>query len=222
MGAESGAAGVFAHVDVGLARSAELLGENLTAIATDKRSYLLLHGRGANPTATNCYHRFMLTARKQYGMKLLYEESTVDAERTPSELVHELSGRFQHAGLMVTLDPTPWLTSPPADLLGAEARFATLSAVPALWPALRAGRAAALAGPLDGEIGALAIEAALAGITESRKPGTVHFATCELVTAESLDNFATRYAGAAGLDLDELLAPTPARAPQAAKPTADP
>ncbi len=82
-----------------------------------------------------------------------------------------------------------------------------------MWTYLRSGQAAALAGPLDGKIGAMAIEAAIGALTESSKPGAVRIATSELVTLDNLEDFAKRYAEIAGLDQKELLpsetVPTP-------------
>lgn len=215
MGSDSGARDVFGHVHVDLAGGAELLGAHLPQIAAGKRSYLLLHRHGTTPTDTHCYDRFMRKARSQYGITLLEERNAGDAERPPAELLRAMFARFRHAGLAVTLDYDPWLSTPPAELLGSNARFAALGAVPALWQYLRTGEAAALVGPLDGEIGSLAVGTALAAITESRKPGVVRFALSELVTRETLDDFASRYAEAAGLDLNELLSATASSRPAA-------
>lgn len=205
--------GTFGHVQVDLTGGAELMGKRLTEIAGGKRSYLLVHRSGANPTATHCYERFMREARQRYGMKLLQEQNAAEAEQPPEELLRAMFARFRHAGLAVTLDPFPWLFTAPGELLGREAKFTTLCAAPALWPALRSGEAAALVGPLDGRIGALAAEMALIAITETSEAGLVRLVECELVTPETLDDFAKRYAKAAGLELDGLLPPAAASQP---------
>jgi len=205
MGVDSDVTGVFGHVRVDLAGAAELLGERLAKIAGGKQSYVLLHRYGATPADTHCYERFMHKARSSHAIMLLEERNAAEAEELPAELLRAMFARFRHAGLAVTLDPTPWFSMPPAELLGRNARFTTLSAVPALWRYLRSGEAAALVGPLDGEIGALATEMALAAITESRQAGLIRIAPNELVTRETLDDFAKRYAAAAGLDVNELL-----------------
>jgi ABC-type sugar transport system substrate-binding protein len=205
MGISSGATGVFGHVRVDLAGGAELLGEHLQEIVGGKRSYVLLHRYGATPTDTHCYERFMRKARSYHGIKLLEDRNAAEAQEPPAELLRAMFACFRHAGLAVTFDPTPWLSTPPAELLGSNARFATLSAAPPLWRYLQSGEAAALVGPLDGEIGSLAVEIALVGITESGKAGLERIVRNELVTRETLDDFAKRYAEAAGLDLDQLL-----------------
>ncbi len=207
--------GVHGHVRVNLASGAELLGEHLEEIAGGKRSYLLVHRCGATPVDTHCYERFMRKARSYHGITLLEERNAAETGQPPAELLRAMFARFRHAGLAVTLDPTPWLRRPPAELLGRNARFATLSAAPALWPYLRSGEAAALVGPLDGEIGALAVELALVGITDSGEAGLVRSVQSELVTRETLDDFAKRYAEAAGLDVNALLSPTAASQPAA-------
>lgn len=207
MGVDSDVPGVFGHVHVNTPGGAELLAEHLTEIAGGKRSYVLLHRHGTTPTGTRCYERFMRRMRARPGLTLLEERNAGRAEQPPTELVRAMFARFRHAGLAVTLDPGPWLSAPPAELLGSEARFATLGATPALWPYLRSGQAAALVGSLDGEIGSLAVELALAGITERFEPGQVRIVDSELVTPETLDDFARRYAAAAGFELGELLPP---------------
>ena len=100
--------------------------------------------------------------------------------------------------------PEAWLARSPETLLNQENRFATLGAFPELWPHLRSGRALALAGPLDGEIGFAALELVSAALTGSREFGTERFIMPELVTPETLADFARRYAAAAGLDPAEL------------------
>jgi ABC-type sugar transport system substrate-binding protein len=213
MGTPCGVAGTYGHVQVDLAAGAELLGDHLEEIAGGKQSYVLLHRHGASPVDTRCYERFMRKARSRHGISLLEEQNIAESQQPASALLRAMFARFRYAGLAVTLDPTPWLRSPPAELLGRNARFATLGAVPALWPYLRSGEAAALAGPLDGEIGSLAVELALIGITESGKTGMVRTVQAELVTPGTLDDFARRYAEAADLDLNEFLPATTASQP---------
>jgi len=217
MGADSGISGAFGQVHVDYARGAELLGKHLTEIAGGKRSYFLLHTHGASPIDTHCYERFMQHARGRVDMTLLKECNAAEAKRPTGELIAEMFARFPNAGLMVTLDPGPWLSTPPAQLLGSNARFATLGAAPVLWQYLQSGEATALVGPLDGEIGRLAAEMALMAITESEPAGLVRIARHELVTRDTLDDFANRYAEAAGLDLKELV-----RQPALSEPSAPP
>jgi ABC-type sugar transport system substrate-binding protein len=208
MGVACDVAGVFGHVQVDPTGAAELLGERLPEIAGGKRSYVLLHRRGATPVDTHCYERFMRKARSSYSITLLEEQNAAEAEQPATELLQAMFTRFRYAGLAVTLDPTPWLATPPAALPGDNARFATLGAAPALWPYLRSGAAAALVGPVDGEIGSRAAELALVGIADSGEAGLVRAVRNELVTPETLGDFARRYAEAAGLDVNELLSGT--------------
>jgi ABC-type sugar transport system substrate-binding protein len=217
MGERCDRVGTFGHVQVDLAGGAELLGKHLAEIAGSKRAYLLVHNQGASDPETHRYERFMQHARRQYQMTLLEERNASETEQPAAELLRAMFRRFRHAGLAVTLNPRPWLESKPAELLGRDARFATLGAAPPLWPALRSGEAAALVGPLDGEIGSLAAELALTGLTESRKAGLLRIVSCELVTPDTLDDFAQRYA-AAGIDLSELRAAGPASRPAATSP----
>jgi ABC-type sugar transport system substrate-binding protein len=216
MGVGGAVPDAFGHVSVACAGGAELLGERLEDIAGGKHSYVLLHRHGATNNDTHCYERFMLKARSSHGMTLLDERNAAESEQSPTELLREMFARFQHAGLAVTLDPRTWLSTPPDKLLGSNARFVTLGAPPVLWQYLRSGEAAALVGPLDGEIGSLAAEMAVMGITESQKPGQVRIVQMEVVKAETLGDFASRYAAAAGLDLKDLFPPSAPALPEGA------
>lgn len=197
---------VFGHVQVNLPGGAQSLGEHLAEIAAGKQSYVLLHWQGASAEDEHCYTRFMAKARSPGGLTLLEQRDASAVKQTPAELLQEMFTRFRHAGLAVTLHPAPWLSTPPAQLLGRDARFATLGAAPALWPYLRSGEAAALVGPIDGQIGALAVEMAITAMSETRQTGLIRVVESELVTRETLGEFASRYAEAAGLDSHELLA----------------
>jgi ABC-type sugar transport system substrate-binding protein len=209
LGVELDIPGVFGHVEEDVAGAAELLGRHLDEIVGGRRSYLLLHRAGTSTKDTHCYERFLAKARSYRAIPLLEERSAGPKDQSSADLVRAMFATFPHAGLVVTLEPSVWLQAAPADVLGQNARFATVGAAPALWGYLRSGQATALAGPLDGELGSLAVELALAAITESRKPGAVRTVRSELVTRETLDDFAKRYAEAAGLDLQKLLS-TPA------------
>ena len=81
----------------------------------------------------------------------------------------------------------------------------TLSSAPPLWARLRKGEAAALAGPLHGEIGYTAAARVWAGLTAAEPFGRIDLVPCELITPETLDDFAGRYAESAGVPLEELL-----------------
>jgi ABC-type sugar transport system substrate-binding protein len=205
MGAPLDETGVFAHVNSPAVNAAELLGRNLPKYADGRRSYLLVHEKGKNPLATQCYRSFMAAASQHPSMSLLEQGNAAGSDLPPSGLLTRMLDRFRRAGVVVTLNPEVWLAASPEALLSEANRFATLGAFPELWPHLRSGRALALAGPLDGEIGFAALELVSAALTKSREFGTQRFIVPELVTAETLDDFARRYAAAAGLDLADLL-----------------
>jgi ABC-type sugar transport system substrate-binding protein len=196
---------VFAHVDPCVAKAAELLGENLLKITAGRTSYLLLHDNGKDTLATRCYRRFMGAAGEQYALTLLEQRSAAGSDASPPQTLAQMMKRFHRAGLVVTLSPEVWLTVPPEAVLKEQTCFATLGAVPELWPQLRSGRALALVGPLHGEIGYAALELVSAAFTKSREFGTQRFILPELVTPQTLDDFARRYAAAAGLDLADLI-----------------
>ncbi len=133
-------------------------------------------------------------------------------------LADGLLERFPNAGLVVSLDPALWLTPQAGwerDLrqVSGDFRFATLSAAPSLWSRLgtpeRPGEAAALVGPLDGEIGYAAVEMAAQLLLGASQIVRERAVPCELVTADNLADFARRYAAAAnGLDVQPFLPAT--------------
>lgn len=205
----------FAHVRVDSTGASDKLAEQLRSIAAGKRSCMLLHWEARSESDAHCRARFNRRAHRQHGVSVLCERDATSSKTSPTEIIRDMFATFPRAGLIVTLDPQPWLTATPAELLGENAGFATIGAFPALWPALRAGEATALCGPLDGEVGRRAVELALGAITQSAKPGRVWTMDCELVTPDLLDDFARRYAEAAGVPFDELTAPAsrPTHAP---------
>lgn len=198
---------VSGHVGVALAAAAEMLGAALPAIARGGRTYLLLHERGRDDLATATYLRFITTARRHYEMRLLEERSAAESPGGGPELIEALLDRFPRAGLVVTLNPDVWLVARAGwerrlRELNRDFRFATLSAAPVLWARLGTaeapGDAAALVGPLDGEIGYAAVELAVGRLFSAPAGPVERSVACELVTAESLADFARRYAEAAG------------------------
>lgn len=202
IGAATGESCVFGHVEVEWSGGAERLGDNLEKLAGESRTFLLLHENERNTVATYCYRRFSAAARRQFEMRLLEERSTVGELATPADIVHAMTARYPGAGLVVTLLPDPWLTAPPGATIASSARFATLGASPALWPALRSGRAAALVGPLDGEVGRRAAEIALEALVGGENDRSPRVVKCELVTAETLEDFAKRYSAAAAMQFE--------------------
>jgi ABC-type sugar transport system substrate-binding protein len=217
MGAPIDGIAVFAHVDPAVANGAGLLGENLIKVAAGRQSYLLLHDNGKDAIATRCYRRFMAAAGDRYTLRLLEQQRVADSGASPQQVLAQMVKRFHRVGLVVTLSPEVWLTVAPEAVLKDQTRFATLGACPELWPHLRSGRALALVGPLDGEIGYAAMEMVSAAFTKSREFGTQRFILPELVTPETLDDFARRYAEAAGLELADLM-PTSDGVPPTTRP----
>ncbi len=193
-----------AHVQVDWAGGAELLGRELPDIADGKRSCVLLHSQGRNSIATACYQRFVTAVRDRINFHILMEKNTLESEAAPTVLVRQMLKTFRHAGLVVTLEPNVWIGRNPPPELPSGTRFATLGAVPALWPRVLDGEALALAGTVDGEIGEAVIELIAAQSTAEGVPRLYRVIEPELVTRENLLEFARRYAAAAGLDLAEL------------------
>jgi hypothetical protein len=198
--------GVAAQVTVDWPGGAELLADNLERTAGGRRSYLLLHD-SASEVGARCYNRFAMSARRNSDLVLLEERDLADSSSSAPRLIETLLDRFSHAGLLVTLTPDVWLNPNVgwrADLrrLNAGFRIVTLSAAPVLWTRLgtpsRPGEMAALAGPLDGEIGYAVAQAAGRLLLSATPPPPVQQIACELVTPETLPTFAHRYALSAG------------------------
>lgn len=186
-----------AQVIVDWPDAAGLLGEGLPRIAEGRKSYLLLHENGRRRTATRCYERFKQMTMGHFSLTMLEERNAADFAGPPGEPVRRMLDDFHNAGLVVTLDPAPWLDGSPESLLSEANRFATLGASPPLWPSLRNGRAAALVGPIDGDVGYAAMELAMKALIERKRLGVVRLIPMEVVTPATLDDFARRYTAAA-------------------------
>jgi ABC-type sugar transport system substrate-binding protein len=197
----------YGHVDANVAGGAEQIGQQLSAIAGQGRAYVLVHESGRNTLATQCRDRFLLGIEHQIGMTLLEEQNATESPLAMREIVEQLISRFENVSLVVTFSPEAWLG--PGLPLGQANRFTTMPASPALWKHLRSGKAAALVGPLDGEIGSAAIELASRAIAEDKSRGGIRVVRCEVVTAQNLDDFASRYAKAAGVPVADLLDSAP-------------
>lgn len=215
MGAELDDSRVAAHISADWASAAEALGDNLQRVARGRRSFLLVDERACGPEATTCYLRFLEAAERQYEMVLLQASAAPANGDPPLQVVADMLERFQHAGLVVTLSPGLWLM-PRAGWqrelrqYNPTFRYATLGTAPALWRELGTpavpGDAAALAGPLDGDIGFAALETVVHVIVNPNGTPPSHTVPCELVTAETLSDFARRYSAAAnGLDVSLYL-----------------
>ncbi len=203
---------IHGSVAASLPDAAELLGASLEAVAAGRRSYVLVHASGADDLATKCYLRFAAVAERHPGLTLLKAVNTAEAGVDPAAAVEELLGLFPHAGLVVTLDPQVWLR-PRANWFrelrdrNRDFRFATLSTAPPLWKHLGAGGgAAALVGPLHGELGAAAVQLAFELLLDAEQVVRQRRVPCEVVTPATLPEFARRYAEAAGgLDVTPYL-----------------
>lgn len=190
---------VFAHIEYDLAEAAGLLGEALGTLPGGGQAYVLLHDRGASDEATRRYQAFAAGAEKHRLIQRLDERNRHESGLPARDLVSQMLARFRNVSLVVTLDAAPWRHDV-AGLLGPENRFATLPAGPALWNEMRVGRCAALAGPLDGEAGQAAFRAAVLALSDTRSATARSIIRCELVTRDTLDDFARRYRAAAGMD----------------------
>jgi ABC-type sugar transport system substrate-binding protein len=212
-GTKTDVAGVFGHVQEDVGGAAELLGRNLDRIAAEKKSYFLVHCKQRSRDAGTNYERFMGKAREYHGITLLEERDICEDGRPPAELIREMFGRFPNAGFIVALDAVIKLPGMLDSVLNQNAGFAALNAAPALWRHVLSGKALALAGINDGELGAAAAELAVAALAENRDSGTFKLVKGELVTAETLPDFMKRYADATGLEVQALLGEQTATAP---------
>jgi ABC-type sugar transport system substrate-binding protein len=187
------------QVAIDWAGAAALLGERLPEALGDRRSYVLIHEDGHSPLASSVYASFRSAARRHFSLALLDERKAPGAEAA-REAIRKSLDRFRHAGLVVTLAPDAWLAAGGEFALANGPRFITLSTAPPLWPRLRNGEAAALAGPVAGEVGKAAMELMLKAALGELDDEVVRYVPCELVTPETLDDFAARYAAAGDLD----------------------
>ncbi|MCG3127805.1 MAG: hypothetical protein CHACPFDD_02677 [Phycisphaerae bacterium] len=184
---------IFGHVEGDFESGAELLADALPALLAGRQTYVLQHQAGRSDRASQRYVRFKTAAGRRYGYSMLEERNAWLAGGPAGSPMADLLVRFPHVALAVSLEPDVWILPQPPIALPAGTRYATLGAAPVLWPDIRSGRAAALVGPLDGEIGYRAMELAWGGLTGSVRNGEVQLVPCEVVTAANIDDFARRY-----------------------------
>jgi|GEM_PF-867316 len=204
---------IFAHVGANLPESAELLADNLPRLLTPRRTCVVVHRASAGPSTANLYNRFRSAVRRQPGVVILQEADVGGGDQAAA--IEELLTLYPHAALVVTLDPSVWLEPRPdweyrLRRANPGFRFATLSAAPPLWGRLGTpaapGSAAALVGPLDGELGYAAVELAVRAVSGSQSVSRECWIPCEVVTPTNLLDFARRYSAAAGgLDVSRYL-----------------
>jgi len=198
-------------IDYGAA--AATLAGRLPEIAAGRQSYVLLHERERDTVATAAHDEFMALARLQSTVHLLTDRNAATEPSPPHALVRSMLDEYRHAGLVVTLGPGHWWGTEPRFTLPDGCRFVTLSAAPVLWSRLRDGEAAALGGPLDGDVGRAAVERLAALLMAEPVPPAARVIPSELVTRETLAEFSARYAAAAGLPLADLATGAPATQP---------
>lgn len=196
-GRNADVSGLYGEVEVNWPQAAELLGRELHRIAGTRRSYALVHEKSRGRPGRTLYDRFNAVAHRQHGLSRLTEADLPGGADT-GDVIAGVLLQFPNVGFVVTLTPTPWLGRNGRLLTDMQRPFATVGAFPALWPALRAGRALALAGPIDGDIGRAAAAIAVAGVTRSEPFGVYRGVPCELVGPATLDDFARHYRAAAG------------------------
>ncbi len=187
------------HVGADFPQCAEALGRSLARLAAGRRSYSLLHQSGRSSTASRGRTRFLDVVQRAHELTLLEEREMPADPRAARRCATELLAKFSHTGLLVTLSPELWLAKPPDFTLGERYRFATIGAASALWPRLRSGEAAALIGPLDGEIGYSSARLAWETLTGAKPAGTRVTIPSELVTLDTLADFEQRYRLAADM-----------------------
>lgn len=193
---------VYAHVSIDYATAAEHLGTHLPHIADDRKAYLLLHAAAANAEQEARHARFLAAAGRHAGPRLLDQQDQSRSRYTPAQLVELMLKRFPRSRLVVTLTPDAWLERPPENLLPDHTDLITFGTSPALWPLLENGRALALVGPLDGEIGRDALDLAMQAILEIPRTSSERIVSCEMITRDTFEDFAARYEAAAGRSPD--------------------
>ena len=194
----------FGHVQIDLTGAAVTLADNLVAIAGGKRSYVLLHAASASPMDKRVYERFLQSVRSGRSLVLLQEHDIGAAGADAKSLLRESQRRFPSLGLIVALDADTWGREGLGAVLAPDRSYAAVGAPPSLWSDLPRGRARALVGWLDGDVGAAVIDLATTAITESRRPGITRSVPAELITAENVADYARRYAEAVGLTVEAL------------------
>lgn len=186
-----------AHVLVDWPKAGELLGTELARVAGGKKSYVLIHDDGASETGTRIYNRFRAEAVEQSGMKLLMQSGPASNHGSAADQVRAALQTFPNAGLVITLSPRAWRESKPEALLGASNLMATIGATPELWDSVRDGRATAIVGCIEGDVGYAAVDLAMRALIEGKRLGIVREIEMELVTRDSIEEFVTRYRRAA-------------------------
>jgi ABC-type sugar transport system substrate-binding protein len=191
------------------AQAAELIASNLLPLAGEGRGYILIHESSTDDVAERIYARFQTVARRAAGVTRLAEcdlgrpaAGDVSGARAVPQQIESLLARYRSTSLVVLLlrrseflPGASWLAELRAKY--PSVRFAVNSVDQRLWPFVRSGEIAALAGPLDGTMGRLAAEMAYQSLIGTT-PEADRSVPAELVTPENLRDFERRYREAAG------------------------
>lgn len=214
-GAQLASDRIAGHVGINLPDAAMLAGRELKSLAFPQRTLVLIHNDGRGSVERDAAQRLRSEAAEHADLVLLQELDGDDPAKPPRTAITDLVKLFPAVGLVVTLDPTPWL-DPPLEWErelrehNRTVRFVTLASDPRLWRRLgtpaELGLAAGLIGPLDGELAYQAVQMAVELVSGERHGGAHRWVDVEVVTPANLPDFARRYSAAAnGLDLSGYL-----------------
>lgn len=224
IGGELPGFGAHGEVAVDMPAGAELLARRLPALVPERQSFALIHEEGADRLASACYVRFhgVTIEQRTNDWHELLAFNAARPETQGAAAVESVLTKFPNVGILVTLGPQVWLDAAPGwpaqlQQRSPTLRIATLSAAPRLWHLLgtpeKPGVAAGLVGALDGELGYRALRIASDAITSEKRTVRREVVPMELVTPNTLDDFAQRYSVAAdNLDVSRYRTATPAPA----------
>ncbi len=192
MGFAPGSQKAFGHVDIRYAEGAALLGHELPRLLGSGSSYVLLHASGADALHRACFEFFATDALRYPDLRRLAERECPSEDQFPAAL-KSMVETFPNAPLAVALGLEIWGDARLIASLPDTLRIASLGASPEFWPWLDPGRAVALVGPLDGEIGTAAMQFAIECLTRVQPTVRTRRVRCELVMRSNLADFQRRY-----------------------------
>ena len=190
------------HVDIHLPAAAEQLGRDLSQLSEGRQAFILIHHRDRDPEANRRYARFRTGLSAQSEMVMVGEADATG--RDPVAMLNQLLELYPGTALVVTLESDLWLL-PEAKSIRDDVRYITLDASPALWPDLKTGRALALIGPVDGEIGEAALSLVADLATSAKRPLPNRVVECRIVSKSNLSEFAAAYAESVGVPPEKLM-----------------
>ncbi len=186
---------IFGHVQCSPVDAAELLGKKLGDWAGEQRSYVLLHNNGRTRMGTEAFQRFQREASRHARLILLKDACGRNSIDESSDALRGMLDTFPNVAIAATLDPRIWWNDPRCEKLGADTRLATIAAPPAIWPAIRAGKAAA-AGWIDADAGRAAMEFAIQSLADRKKTERITVIEPQWVTKDTLADYSARYEAA--------------------------